>query len=85
MPNLPYHPPLSAILSILITNPLCEASDTLMTILFCVGFLIVGPLLILQNKYLMSELGFDFPILIAALGQVLIDGSIDSNHPLKSS
>ena len=34
-----------------------DPSRAVTTVLLCVGFLLVGPLLILQNKYLMRDLG----------------------------
>lgn len=46
-------------------------AELLLTVAVCVGFLLVGPMLILQNKRIMHDLKFDFPVLIAMLGQLV--------------
>jgi len=51
-------------------KPGLDVKGAVTTMAVCVGFLLVGPMLILQNKRIMHELDFDFPVLIAMLGQV---------------
>ena len=44
-------------------------AETALTVLVCVVYTLVGPLLIFVNKYLMTKGHFPFPITITCLGQ----------------
>lgn len=44
--------------------------ECLVTGAFCIGFLCVGPVLILANRHIMKDVGFDFPIFVSGIGQV---------------
>lgn len=47
-----------------------KAWDYIVTLIFCTCFLCVGPVLILLNKHIMKGINFDFPIFVAAMGQM---------------
>jgi len=51
----------------LVWPPIMEMA---LTVAICAGFMIVGPVLIMSNKYLLTKSGFGYPLLLTALHQL---------------
>ena len=44
--------------------------DVLITLTYCVVYLLVGPALILVNKKIMRDVGFGYPMMVSGIGQL---------------
>ena len=44
--------------------------DVLITLAYCVIYLLVGPALILVNKKIMRDVGFGYPMMVSGIGQL---------------
>lgn len=44
--------------------------DSLLTLIYCVTYLLVGPALILTNKRILRDIGFGYPMIVSGIGQV---------------
>ena len=52
------------------TRPPSRMLDVLITLAYCVVYLLVGPALILVNKKIMRDVGFGYPMMVSGIGQL---------------
>ena len=52
------------------TRPPSRMLDVLITLTYCVIYLLVGPALILVNKKIMRDVGFGYPMMVSGIGQL---------------
>jgi hypothetical protein len=52
------------------TRPPSRMLDVLITLTYCVVYLLVGPALILVNKKIMKDVGFAYPMMVSGFGQL---------------
>ncbi|KAL1528360.1 hypothetical protein AB1Y20_009713 [Prymnesium parvum] len=43
--------------------------EPLLTVVYCVAYLLVGPALILTNKQILKDIGFGYPMMVSGIGQ----------------
>lgn len=56
--------------------------ETILTLLYCLGYLVVGPVLILTNKHILKDIGFGYPMLVSGIGQALCPANVFGQPPV---